>query len=300
MQSMDLFGDEMHICNIGDCNWNKDAICIKGLNQGSEECKSNVQVPVNLVSSGTRVNFHSKYCNELDIKTTSKGSQRKWKTSDGKFFIKERFFYEMRFWNDDLVEVIASDVADRFDFNVIKQQLGAIDGRNCSFSECWKDVKFIPFAKFDREERIKEFDTPADRIKFALDLIYEKTGLDYKEYFMQMTIIDYLVANEDRHLNNFGVFWDGKNYSTASLFDFGLGMFETGTEYFGKTIEAAEKIVKKQPFGDWEESLEYLSSLVNINLAAYRVSNAYVFPNELGKKHFDTVLRRLGVQYENS
>lgn len=300
MQNMDLFGDAMHICNIGDCEWNRDAVCIKGLQQGSIECKLQVKVPENVVSTGTRIDFSSTQCNELNTKSTSKGAQRKWKTSDNKFFLKERFYYEMRFWNDDLVEVIASDVANRFGFNAIKQQLGTIDGRNCSFSECWTDVKFLPFAKFDREAQIKEFNTPADRIKFALDLIYKKTGLDYKEYFTQMTIIDRLVANEDRHLNNFGVFWNGKEYKQAPLFDFGLGMFETGTEYFGKSIEEAGKLVKQQPFGNWEESLEYLSGLVNIELNDFKVSNKYVFPNKLGREYFEKIMQQLGVQYENS
>ena len=41
--------------------------------------------------------------------TSTKGNQRKWRTRDGKYYIKENFFYLDRYWRDDMVEVVASD-----------------------------------------------------------------------------------------------------------------------------------------------------------------------------------------------
>ena len=46
---------------------------------------------------------------QLSTASSSKGNQRKWLTRDGRY-VKEQFFYQGKYWRDDLVEIIASSV----------------------------------------------------------------------------------------------------------------------------------------------------------------------------------------------
>ena len=56
-------------------------------------------------------------------------------------------------------------------------------------------------------------------------------NVNYTDYLIVMAIIDFLIGNEDRHLNNFGVLTDDSTYRLLPLFDFGLGLFEHDRRY---------------------------------------------------------------------
>ena len=206
----------------------------------------------------------------------------------------------MRFWNDDLVEIIASDIGKQLGFHCIPQYLGRINGRNCSYSEYWKDVKFVFFRKLDKLQLFEEYENAGDRVKYALDLIWQKTGLDYKEYFYQMTLLDMIVANEDRHLSNFGVLWDGREYKKAPLFDFGLGLFETGTEYRGRSLADARKLIVQKPFGSWLCALDYLHQIYEPAPFSDVIRIDDIIPNQLAGEYLNCIFTELGIAYENN
>ena len=63
-----------------------------------------------------------------------------------------------------------------------------------------------------------------------------------------MSILDFLVGNEDRHLNNFGVLFNGKDYKLAPLFDFGLGLFEHDRRYESEPFRECLQLMESKPF----------------------------------------------------
>ena len=64
----------------------------------------------------------------LQLDTTSKGNQRKWYDTTNRLYIKEQLYYQEKYWRDDLVEIIAYELAkqmffDKNDIIVVQQHL---------------------------------------------------------------------------------------------------------------------------------------------------------------------------------
>ena len=55
--------------------------------------------------------FNTEILQSLQLNSTSKGNQSKWYDLKEKLFIKKQFEYQDKFWRDDLVEIIASEIA---------------------------------------------------------------------------------------------------------------------------------------------------------------------------------------------
>lgn len=287
---MDFFQD-YKICYIEDCSNNKDCQCMLNLYHGSNDCETNKRIKASNVQKGERKRFDSEMFMRLSTQSTSKGSQDKWVSKDKKYFVKERFFYQERFWNDDLVEIIASAIGEQLGFHVLKQELCEIEGRDACFSEFFNE-KFIPFAKFDKTQEIFEYNNPLDRLEFVLKRLKSETGLELHEYLYQMSILDFLVGNEDRHVNNFGVFWDGE-FKPVILFDFGLGLFEHDIIYDGMTLEQARTKMTRLPFGDQREIIKYLG---NNKLNKCIILKDKILSNSLAKDYLQWACNALGLE----
>ena len=65
-----------------------------------------------------------------------------------------------------------------------------------------------------------------DNYELVIDLFYKLTGLAARDYLNTMLLFDFLICNEDRHLNNFGVLKDKTDGSSFSqpLFDSGYAL----------------------------------------------------------------------------
>ena len=65
-----------------------------------------------------------------------------------------------------------------------------------------------------------------DNYELVIDLFYKLTGLDARDYLNTMLLFDFLICNEDRHLNNFGVLKDETDgsYRFPPLFDSGYAL----------------------------------------------------------------------------
>lgn len=246
----------------------------------------------------------------LSLCSTSKGNQKKYKTLDGRYYVKEQFYYQDRYWADNVVEVIASAYARRCqlssDVKVVEQGLCRIHGREGSYSEAF-DRKGVVFVSYNRARKLllgKEYElsgTPADCFYEVCDDCTRILGKDATNYIVHMMLLDLVVASEDRHLNNFGFLKDPSgNLSFAPLFDFGIGMFEGDTAYdvAKETLELPNIYLK--PF--WfkisdavdfllDECGQYWSETLpkRIQLSDYN------FPSELAKRYFKWVNERLGV-----
>lgn len=295
MHSMDLF-DGFHLCEIVDCKLNKGEVCSINANFDDVECRKCRVLPENKIKKDYFQFFNKKDCIQLDIISSSKGAQRKWLSKDEQFLIKEQFYYQLRYWNDDLVEVIASGIGKQLGINCVEQWLGNISGSDCSFSHYWGDKRFISFGRFSGYEKILEYTDVVDRIKFAIDLAFKITQLDLTQYLANMTIMDFLIGNEDRHFFNFGILHDGKNYEIAPLFDFGLGLFEHDVFYKDLSLEQCISKMSKKPFHSWDKALDYFASAINLpKITDVKISRR-LLPNSLSEPYLRYSFGKLGIE----
>ena len=70
-----------------------------------------------------------------------------------------------------------------------------------------------------------------DKMKYQVNIISTVCNIQPNivfKYIFDLTTIDMLVLNQDRHFRNFGVFWNNKKgiYEIAPIFDNGMGLFE--------------------------------------------------------------------------
>lgn len=203
--------------------------------------------------------FDARNLQSLQLVGSSKGNQRKWYLASEDVFIKEQFFYQGKFWNDNLVEVIASTIANQmnlFEVSVVQQQVCDIvdyDGiTHGVYSKNFSNNKrFVPYKRLldANNQHFEEKDSIADKWDSVIQNVKSITELDYTNYLIVMSLIDYLVGNEDRHLNNFGVLQDRYGgFSLAPLFDFGLGLFEHDRVYEGLPFRECIKEMQCKPF----------------------------------------------------
>lgn len=212
----------------------------------------------------------------LQTVSTSKGNQRKWFDDKEQLYVKEQFYFQGKYWRDDLVEVIATEIA-RFlpscGIEVVEQKLcdivdaGRITKGVFSHNFLHGNEKLITLQRVLESKYVnyKVTDSVKDNWQFLLENIKQYTGLDYTEYFIVMTILDYLVGNEDRHLNNIAFLLDDE-FKQAPLFDFGLGLFEHDRRY--EELSFRECLIKMQskPFcRDNQKVIDFITAHYNIS-----------------------------------
>lgn len=214
--------------------------------------------------------FDVKNLQSLQLGSSSKGNQRKWYSEEDNYFIKEQFFYQGKFWKDNQVEVIASVIASQmnlFEVSVLQQQAcDIIDGGYVThgvYSKMFGENKrFVSYKRLlSVNNQYFDQNTPiADKWVSVIQNVKSCTGLDYVNYLLVMSLLDYLVGNEDRHLNNFGVMQDDSGrFSLAPLFDFGLGLFEHDRVYEGMPFRECVKKMQCKPFNrDNQKVIDWL------------------------------------------
>ena len=286
---VDVLNSFSMICNIEDCSFCQGALCTKGLFQDSKECREQRNVPGRLdVQLCSLPMFRSRDLVRVDIDSTSKGQQTKWLTKDRKWLIKERFYYQCRFWNDPLVEAIGSKVCESLHISSVKYQLCTVDGRLASLCKM-EDDKFIPLKRLDKKGMLEEY-SGEDRIKFVRETISNQIGYDTVQYLADMTLADFIVGNEDRHCGNFGIGSRG----LFPLFDFGLGLFEHDYIYSGLSLTEAIPKMNKQPFGRWDIALDYFSKEGVLKTGTVDLSG-YILPNNLASEYLRYSTKKVGV-----
>lgn len=123
--------------------------------------------------------------------------------------------------------------------------------------------KFLSFQRLldCTKLRFPDTGTIEEKWHFTINFFEELCHLDITDYLIVMSLIDYLIGNEDRHLNNFGCIAKGKSaFSIAPLFDFGLGLFEHDRKYEGVSFRDCLSIMESKPFSpDNQDIINYLS-----------------------------------------
>lgn len=221
------------------------------------------------VFSNTKI-FKTENLTAIQLASSSKGNQSKWYDSKNKYYVKGQFYYQSKYWKDYLVEVIASKIAEQMylrDVSIVKQEECLIETKEGSihgvysrdFSE--DGSRFVSIMRLDRtaEQEILSMKSVQERWNFVLNTVKNNTGLDYTNYLIIMSLLDYLVGNEDRHLNNFGVLQKGNSFAVAPLFDFGLGLFEHDRCYEQKPFRACLDLMQCKPFSkNNQETIDFI------------------------------------------
>lgn len=113
-------------------------------------------------------------------------------------------------------EVLASMICERLGFNHIKYTIEVINGKVVSKCECFinTDTELIPAHQILYEIQKKE-NVYEEYIK-----ILENKGINnVREKLENIFILDYLILNEDRQLNNFGIIRNVNNLNWIDIKD---------------------------------------------------------------------------------
>ncbi len=258
--------------------------------------------------------FSSDELISLAVLTSSKGNQQKYKTKDDKYYVKECFNYRCTLWQDNLVEVAASQYAASChlpaEVRVVRQGPCKVDGRSASYSEAF-DTEGDYFISYSRamgdklnDPRYLHF-SASDWMKYIYNTYSELIGMDASSYLTAMTLLDAVVGNEDRHLNNFGFCCTQESQlSPSPLFDFGLGLFEANDyrcDHPGVPLSKALRHLRLKPWNAKLETvlellLDQYSNLVYTILPLKVYLDDYTFPSGIARSYFKWVNERLGVE----
>ncbi len=216
--------------------------------------------------------FYTDKMLSLQTGSTSKGNQAKWYDKKSDCYVKGQFFYQDKYWRDDLVERIAVTIGkqlplDDKNVDILEQNLCIIDTGYqqlrgvFSSNFCGEGEQYVSFYRIMQSCKMEfpVLGTIKEKWDFVLDLLKKITGIDCTDYFIVMFILDFLVGNEDRHLGNFGVITNEHGFRLAPLFDFGLGLFEHDRIYEGIALRDCIQKMKCQPFA--KQNLDVLHFL---------------------------------------
>lgn len=195
---------------------------------------------------------------KLILISTSKGNQEKYYDDSEHRYIKMPFEYQGVLWKDYIVEYLSSRLISEehlLGVEVVQQDIAKTqEGISCVIS---KDFNFETGTEWVSIHRLllangldiddKMF--PTDRFNLIKDLCLKEYKVDITNYLIVMIVLDYLLLNEDRHLNNFGICRTQEGeFTMAPLFDFGLGLFEHNKIYLNKPLSKALAYVECKPF----------------------------------------------------
>lgn len=246
----------------------------------------------------------------LDYNSSSKGNQVKFISIDKKWYYKQCFFYQNKYWRDDLVEVIAYQLSKQLlgCFPALEQTSVVRFGNYGVFSPTFLMDSDESFMSFGRVLQMHNLQIPLShglKTFTAILAVYAKCfGLDALNFLLSQTLLDLLVGNEDRHIYNFGVIVTPTGYRLHPLFDFGLGMFEHDRCYADysfkdklshmqfKTLAESQLELVQQLCSKYPDEMK---SLLSFELHPSR----FVFPSESAETYLRYVCMQLGVRVCN-
>lgn len=157
-------------------------------------------------------------------------------------------------------EVLASEIFSRLDMPHIDYQLYFENRKHFSVCKNFTDENTEMITAAELCEDILDWQTgfiTYDEFQKRCD----KYNLKFDEIELtKMFIVDYLIANEDRHLNNFGFLRDSNTLKWkgfAPIFDSGSSMFYDSMDFELNDIGLSNKMTNSKPFN--ENHLKQLS-----------------------------------------
>lgn len=133
-------------------------------------------------------------------------------------------------------EVIASLISERLGLNHVTYHLLEENGEQCCYCEDFvsRDLDLVSAAQI-----IKSGKRPNDQSEYEFFIsVCEQFGMtDIRTEMEKMLVLDYLIVNSDRHLNNFGLLRDARTLAwlgMAPIFDCGNSL------WFDKTLSGIQ------------------------------------------------------------
>lgn len=183
--------------------------------------------------------------------------KKKWKIINGKRFLIKGGSGAIQ--QEPYNEVIASKIMERLDIPHVRYSL--IMEEEYPYSICEDFI--TPQTELISAWYVMQTEKKPNHISVYQHYVNccEKLGIPkIKESLDQMMVVDYLIANEDRHQNNFGVIRDVKKLNfigSAPLFDSGTSLwFDKPTPMIGRTAKLQCKPFKNTH----EEQIKLVSS----------------------------------------
>lgn len=192
------------------------------------------------------------------LSSTSKGDSMKWYLSQRNAFVKANRIENGREYQDSISEVIASRIAAHMHIPSIQYSLCYIDTGNdespilgtLSQNFCNENEAYISFETMVESsyDKVSWGVSAQDNYQHTLRIFKELSGLDAQHYIDVMLLFDYIICNEDRHTNNFGIIYNAETetYRFPPLFDNGysLGFMQ----YERKPVKQFLYSCKAKPF----------------------------------------------------
>jgi hypothetical protein len=202
----------------------------------------------------------------LSPDSTSDGNlQKRWKIIDGKRCLIKGGSNPYR--QQPLNEVIATEIMQRLDIPCVPYSV--IWNKGAPYSVCEDFVnertELVPAWRIIKTEKQR-----SDTSLFQHFLnCSDRLGIPgVREFLDEMIVLDYIIANEDRHLNNFGAIRDAETLEwlgMAPIYDSGssLGYDRTASLMFDERATVCKPFKKHH-----EDQLKLVSSLDWINFDA--------------------------------
>lgn len=193
--------------------------------------------------------------------------KKRWKIIDGKRYLIKGG--TAPFMQQTFNEVIASKIMDKLDIFHIPYHL--VWENDIPYSACedfvTSDTEFVSAWKV---MQITKKNNNTSMYQHYINCCESLNIPDIKHYTDQMIVIDYIIANEDRHLNNFGLIRNAETLKwigVAPVFDSGSSL---GYDKLAPQIISKRKITCKPFKNSHEEQIKLVSSFDWIDFDALK------------------------------
>lgn len=214
---------------------------------------------------------------------TSDGDLKKsWKIIDGKrVLIKAgRPPYNQEPFN----EILASEICKRLKFDYVEYKAYKLNNKIYCGSENFIDKNTELVSAWDIYKNSQK-PNHINKYQWYISLCKD-LGVDVKKSIDDMIVLDYIVANEDRHFRNFGLIRninDLKFIKPAPIFDTGYSMYcQQGDSMIGK-------VDKSKPFRDKHENQIKLVNLQNYDLSSLNDIGDYAYDLYSSNAHMEEI-----------
>lgn len=227
--------------------------------------------------------YHVDESEAMVLRSTTDGYQPKFLVDQGRRFLKVQCELNRTLRDDWRVEDIAGRICAQCGIRAVMQtpcrvkiatprgiltRMGVVSDNFAV--QGYQFLSFVSLLRIDREnqQNFRMLDAPG-KLDFMEKMICGVTGLascEVREYLYGMVLVDLLVLNQDRHLKNFGVFYNiaAGRFEPALLFDFGMGLFENDTIYDSlDTLGECLRYSYIEPFG--EDPMELARQLIRLD-----------------------------------
>lgn len=244
------------------------------------------------------------------------GNQEKWYIPEEGLIVKAPFYYEGQYWKDFLVEVVASSLGKQLGFNVAEQYVcRIIDGDRemfgvASVSALKAQEDYTTFYRLlsGASDSLRELHSsnPWEMFQGIYHAYQETTGVDTLRYLFEMLVLDCLIGNEDRHMNNFGIGYSHVTHKsfTPQLFDFGLGLFETSKVFQTQSWDTVLQYMSLKPYRRQRPDVVWESISAHFTKQLYSYYdwcinlNGIVFPSFMAERYLRWMAELLHIRVE--